>query len=192
MRFNYLLHVTRNIFLKLLRLLLQSLVSFDFCSGPHDVGAAKWTHRDVVDGAACAMQCYQFRFQFLGESSSPQLSSKPRLLWIAEAVSGYLATIASFRAKQLNGNTVFLYVSDRARRMVVAIGILQLLRGDESVLEDVVNYRFRALGFDGFAQLDERWRKPGSRSSRALQQSQLFGGAARVPATQAQLYRQRG
>ena len=39
--------------------------------------------------------------------------------------------------------------------MIVAVSILQLLRGDKTALENVINDRLRTLGSDGLAQLDE-------------------------------------
>ncbi len=90
-----------------------------------------------------------------GKSRAAFQSSKFCLIEFSEAVCRDLSAIASNYAKCLNRNAMLAHITRRARRMIVAVAILQFLGRDEPVAEDVVNDRFWTLGDDLFAEIEE-------------------------------------
>ncbi len=87
----------------------------------------------------------------LGESGATVGFINLHLRRISEAVGGYLPAIAAWDAESLDGDAMLFDISNGSRRMAVAVGALQVFRGDLAVLEQVIDDGLGAFRADAAA-----------------------------------------
>src|SRR3989442_1762829 len=87
------------------------------------------------------------------------MSAGACLCWIAKLTGRDFPPVTALDSKHLNRNSVLLHVTNSSRRMIVAVSVLQVLRRDVPVFQDVLNDCTRTFGCDAIAKLEEVSRK---------------------------------
>ncbi len=82
------------------------------------------------------------------QARSSREAAKPEFVGIGKSVGCYLSPVRPQYREPLQGYAVLLYVTSGAGWVIVAVGVLQLFRRNMTVLENVINYRARALCCD--------------------------------------------
>src|ERR1017187_2694313 len=94
-------------------------------------------------------------FDLLGKAGAPAETPELFLRRIGKTVGGNLPAIGGLDPEGFELNAQLPDIPRRSRRMIVAVFVLQLFRGDVAVPEDVINHRLGTLAGDGGAQFKE-------------------------------------